>query len=338
MNNIKLSYVMTTYNKLPYLKEAMKRLLENVQEDEEIVITDGASTDGTVEYLTELYQQGKIHQFLSEPDKGEAHGFNKGMLMARGELIKIITDDDVFYYPAIQECKKFMLEHPEVDVMSGNAANIEIEDLRSLSYKKTCYENYMKWLSNGTPVWFTGLPLVIRKVSLPLTGIFFTGTMGPDTDFSMRITHLNINIAWYTNLMVTRVGNSRSNLRTIIRDYQEKETMEKFSFFYDSEYRNRYKMFTISQASTLNLLKEIMKRYYNFIKSIIRGLVMRLNQDFSGVQLAKTTNDDDSFINDFLHTYELSDEIEDVFLMCQKFMIEYNDKYKSKIVASPKRN
>ncbi len=34
---ITLSYVLTTRNKLPYLKEVMKRLLENVQPDEEIV-------------------------------------------------------------------------------------------------------------------------------------------------------------------------------------------------------------------------------------------------------------------------------------------------------------
>ena len=42
MSEIKLSYVITTRNKLPYLKELMKWLLENVQADEEIVVADGA--------------------------------------------------------------------------------------------------------------------------------------------------------------------------------------------------------------------------------------------------------------------------------------------------------
>ena len=116
--NITLSYVLTTRNKLPYLKEVMKRLLENIESDEEIVITDGASTDGTVEYLTDLYTQGKIHHFISEPDNGESHGFNKGILLASGELIKLLTDDDVFYYAGIQECKTYMLENKSLNILN----------------------------------------------------------------------------------------------------------------------------------------------------------------------------------------------------------------------------
>ena len=109
MNEIKLSYLITTRNKLPYLKEALGRLIKNAGEDEEIVVADGSSTDGTKEYLSQLYQNGKIHKFISEPDQNEAHGFNKCFVMARGELLKVVSDDDVFYYPAIRECKKFCL-------------------------------------------------------------------------------------------------------------------------------------------------------------------------------------------------------------------------------------
>ena len=56
-----LSYVLTTRNKLPYLKEVMTRLIENVQDDEEIVVVDGASTDGSVEYLKNQFEKGHIH-------------------------------------------------------------------------------------------------------------------------------------------------------------------------------------------------------------------------------------------------------------------------------------
>ncbi|WP_133273804.1 glycosyltransferase family 2 protein [Hymenobacter radiodurans] len=105
-----LSYILTTYNKLPYLKQVLERLIAARQEDEEIVVADGGSKDGTAEYLQSLYAAGQIQQFISERDKGEAHGFNKCMLMAQGEIIKLITDDDAFYYPAIREAANFMIK------------------------------------------------------------------------------------------------------------------------------------------------------------------------------------------------------------------------------------
>ena len=208
MNPINLSYVMTTYNKLPYLKEVMKRLLKNVKEDEEIVVVDGASTDGTVEYLIELYKQGKINQFISEPDKGEAHGYNKGLLMAKGSLIKIITDDDAFYYPGIQECKNFMLEHPEIDVVGTNGAG----NGQSTSPIKISYtQDYALWKNKKTPFAFCGLGLMIRRISIPLFGLCYTGVIRVDAEFSFRITSSPVNLAWYNEVCWVHIGNSSSN-------------------------------------------------------------------------------------------------------------------------------
>ena len=113
----KLSYILTTYNKLDYLKITLPYLLAACYPDEEIVIVDGGSSDGTVEYLQALLDQKKIHYFISEKDFGEAHGTNKAFLAAKGQLLKIITDDDVFDFEALQRCKKFMLEHPSVDIL-----------------------------------------------------------------------------------------------------------------------------------------------------------------------------------------------------------------------------
>jgi glycosyltransferase involved in cell wall biosynthesis len=210
MNKITLSYVITTYNKLPYLKEVIKLLLENIKEDEEIVVTDGASTDGTVEFLTELYRQGKIHQFVSEPDKGEAHGYNKCLLMAKGELIKIITDDDVFYYPAIQECKNFMLQHPEIDVLAslGASGSTSPPDYKVFN---SYLQRYEDWKETNKPFAFCCLGLLIRRGSLAMTGLFSTGFIRVDAEFSYRITSNKVNLAWYTGFVWLHNGNPQSN-------------------------------------------------------------------------------------------------------------------------------
>ncbi|WP_262897303.1 glycosyltransferase [Rufibacter psychrotolerans] len=267
-NSIKISYILTTFNKLPYLKEVVSRLLSNIRDDEEFIVVDGGSKDGTREYLQDLYQQGLIHQFVSEPDKGEAHGFNKGMLMARGELVKVITDDDAFYYPVIRACKEYMLAHPEVDVMSAQTGLVNLEDLSSISLYDDCYANFMRWMETGQPGWFIGLPLLIRKKSLALTGLFHTGVVQVDTDFSLRITSFKVNIAWCTGLSAIRIENPQSNFRNLKQQNASQSEYIRMLFFYD---KNIYGSLRKNLKYQTNL-EEYIKKPLRPLKNLILKL------------------------------------------------------------------
>ena len=320
MNQINLSYVITTRNKLSYLKEVMKRLIDNLQEDEEIIVIDGASTDGTVEYLADLHQQGKIQQFISEPDQGEAHGYNKGFLMARGELIKDITDDDAFYYPAIQECKKFMLEHEQIDVMSGNTANVVLEQIElnsdhihnQFKILDDSEYHYKQWLVDGRTTRFIGLPLMIRKKSLALTGLYCTGATQVDLEFTLRITSINANIAWNTSLISVRIDNPQSNYRKIFsRQKSYLDELNKYMFCYDSTYRKKYYL-------------EIIK---NLFRPLKRFASQNLTLENSNITLKNKSIDFPS------ENHELEDNIANTFMICDNFMKDYNSKYPSEIIC-----
>ncbi|MEK7203802.1 MAG: glycosyltransferase family 2 protein [Patescibacteria group bacterium] len=241
MNDIELSYVITTRNKFPYLKGALERLIQNVQEDEEIIVADGGSTDGTKEYLGQLYQAGKIHQFISEPDQNEAHGFNKCFLKARGELIKIISDDDVFYYPAIQECKKFMLEHPEYDLLGTDGVAVHWHHAQP--FKKTdFFKQYLSWKDKKTPFAFCGLGLMLRKNSLALTGLFNPFFRNTDGEFTLRTTSTRgINLAWYTGPLWAWILNKKSNTK-LLRKRVEQE-IDLYSKTYLALTSNKIKSF-----------------------------------------------------------------------------------------------
>lgn len=207
MNGVTLSYIVTTRNKLPYLKEAMKRLLENLKDDEEIIIADGASDDGSSEYLESLYKEGKLQYFISEPDKCEAHGYNKCLLKARGEIIKFITDDDAFNYQIIHECKKFMLSHPKIDAIAGNTAGFNLKKI-DVDYRfEKCFQEYL--LNEEKKFWFPGLGLMVRRDSLSLLGLFSTSTFLPDVEYSLRIMQ-KANLAWCSSLMSIQILNANS--------------------------------------------------------------------------------------------------------------------------------
>ena len=236
-----LSYVITTYNKLPYLRQVVARLIAARQPDEEIVVCDGGSKDGTPDYLRELFEAGHIQQFVSERDKGEAHGFNKAMLMARGTLIKLITDDDAFCYPAIREAKAFMLANPEVDVLSGNTGLIQLENLSEASLYDDVADNFRRWLATREVVWMIGLPLIIRRTSLALTGLFHTGVVQVDTEFTYRITSLNVNLAWSTAMLSVRLENPQSNFRVMNQGKAANASTDEASrmrYYYDKQFGN----------------------------------------------------------------------------------------------------
>ena len=71
MPSITLSYLIVTKNKLPYLESSLEKVIDQKKPDEEILVADGGSTDGTKEYLAELKAQNKIDYFISEKDFGE---------------------------------------------------------------------------------------------------------------------------------------------------------------------------------------------------------------------------------------------------------------------------
>jgi len=214
MNKYNLSFVVATRNKKAFLQNALNFLIKNVLEDEEIIVIDGASTDGSAELIESLYKEGKIHQFLSEPDKGEAHAFNKGFLLARGELIKLISDDDVFYYPGINACKDYMLKHKNIDILSTEGGGTNLTFNNPIGYTDY-FKQFKKWKNYGSVFSFCGLGLLIRKSSLPLIGLFNTSITSVDTEFTFRIVSIKLNFAWYTGHCWARIYNSKSNSATL---------------------------------------------------------------------------------------------------------------------------
>jgi glycosyltransferase involved in cell wall biosynthesis len=250
---ITLSYIITTRNKLHLLRLVMARLLKQLQPDEEIVVVDGDSQDGTIQFLQQLYDCGKIHHFISEPDRGEAHGYNKGIFLAQGKLIKVITDDDVFFYPGIRICKEFMLAHPEIDLLATNGAVYDYwlaEPFTPISWSP----QYREWMVNGEAFSFSGLGLMLRATSVAKIGLFQPGWAWTDAEYSMRVTSLGMaNISWYTGYTFVRITNAQSNSVALgERVNLEGQILDWFYLGKEFEHIKRFERWIKSDASLIS--------------------------------------------------------------------------------------
>lgn len=208
-DQIRLSYLTATKNKLPYLKIGLKKVIAQKMPDEEILIADGGSSDGTPEYLAELKAQGKIDYFISENDFGESHALNKLFLIAKGKLIKIINDDDAYYFPAIEACKKFMLEHTEIDIlgMSGGSIKHKSPSEFYVCQLSNCVQDYEKWQKDHTPFEFAVLGIMLRRSSIPVLGFWNLSFTMADTEYTFRVTAGKANVAWYTGSAYVYIKN-----------------------------------------------------------------------------------------------------------------------------------
>lgn len=67
----------------------------------EIVVVDGASTDGTLDILRRYGDA--LDCWISEPDNGISDAFNKGIALARGDIIGIVNADDWYEPDAVHK-------------------------------------------------------------------------------------------------------------------------------------------------------------------------------------------------------------------------------------------
>ena len=99
---MKLSIITINYNNHEGLKKTAESVLAQSWRDFEWIIIDGASTDGSREYIIDLNEElaqngwNPISYWCSEPDKGIFNAMNKGIDKAKGEYLNFMNSGDHF--------------------------------------------------------------------------------------------------------------------------------------------------------------------------------------------------------------------------------------------------
>lgn len=87
-----VSIVTPCFNAAATLRRTLDSVLNQTYPNIELIVIDGGSTDGTIDILREY--ESRLGYWVSEPDRGIAHAFNKGVSAAYGRLVGILNADD----------------------------------------------------------------------------------------------------------------------------------------------------------------------------------------------------------------------------------------------------
>lgn len=90
---MKISLITVVYNGERFLESCINSVIAQDYADLEYILIDGASTDKSLEIANKY--RDKIDVLLSEKDKGMYDALNKGIALAKGEIIGILNADDM---------------------------------------------------------------------------------------------------------------------------------------------------------------------------------------------------------------------------------------------------
>ena len=110
---VKVTVLMTLYNKASYVAEAIQSILNNTFTDFELLVVDDASTDGGPDDV-KSFSDTRIRLLESDVNTGRAAAANRGFDEARGEYVAVLDADDISHPERLAKQVAFMDTHPEV--------------------------------------------------------------------------------------------------------------------------------------------------------------------------------------------------------------------------------
>lgn len=134
-----ISIITVVFNGSKTLDQTIQSVINQSYKNIEYIIIDGGSTDGTINIIKK-YEEN-ISYWSSEADKGLYDAMNKGIALAKGELIGMINSDDWYELDAIKIIVAAYLANPQKSIFHGDRYDIDnIGNRRKYKFNKSKFK------------------------------------------------------------------------------------------------------------------------------------------------------------------------------------------------------
>jgi glycosyltransferase involved in cell wall biosynthesis len=221
----RVSVIIPAYNCAEYIAETIESVLNQTYRDYEIIVVDDGSTDATRE-VVEGY--GDRLQYIYQQNQGAAAARNRGIRLAKGELITFLDGDDLFLPNKLATQVAYFDANPSVGMVKTGWQIID---------------QHGKFVSNVEPWHYAPkldlATLVLYKVSRPsalmlhrdwcerANGFNTNFAIGEDLDLMLRLALMGCEIAWIRQIHACyrqhsdSLMSSGSRLRTVMENVMD---------------------------------------------------------------------------------------------------------------------
>ena len=213
---MKISIITVCFNSIKYLKKCINSIQSQSYKNIEHIVIDGASTDGTLSLLESKSDQFKV--LVSEPDNGIYDAMNKGIKLAKGDVVAFLNSDD-FYSDnlVISKIAKLFLNKPQIDACYSDLVYVDQVNtskiIRYVESRKFKEGLFSKGWSPPHPTFFVRRSIIERHGNFDLDYL-----LASDNDLMMRFLEVHkINSHYIPEVLVNmRIGGvTNKNFRNI---------------------------------------------------------------------------------------------------------------------------
>lgn len=242
---MKISIITVVSNNVNSIEDCIRSVLSQSYKDIEYIIIDNASTDGTLDIVSRY--RDRVAHVVSEKDPGHIYAFNKGLALAKGDIVGFLHADDMFVDSKVIEDIILAFESDDIDCVYGDLAYVEKADPNKVIRYWRSGEGDRAKISRG---WMPPHPaLFIKRSIYKQYGDFNTDfKISADYEIILRFLYMHRISMYYLHRLCVKMrtgGVSNRNLLSIARKTHE-------------DYR-ACKMYGIDRAAYTVMLKNLRK-------------------------------------------------------------------------------
>lgn len=209
---MKFSIITISYNSESTIAKTINSVLSQNCKDYEYIIVDGASTDHTLDIVKEFepFFEGRM-RWISEPDSGIYNAMNKGIRLAKGEIIGIVNSDDWLESDVLETLVEVLKDNPDNKnkILTGEMLFHYVDGTTQhfpTSYKR--YEYYSKRYRMGINHPATFVP----KKIYDKIGLFDEEyKLYADADFVIRCYEAGVGVCFINKVLSNMCDGGASN-------------------------------------------------------------------------------------------------------------------------------
>lgn len=142
-----ISVCMATYNGGLYIKEQIDSIIMQLSKDDELIISDDGSRDGTIEIINSFHDI-RIKLYHNETNHGFVGNFENALSQAKGDYIFLSDQDDIWKEGKIKvtldALKNYDLVVHNAELIDGSGNSLNKDYYSCLHQKTTFLANLWK--------------------------------------------------------------------------------------------------------------------------------------------------------------------------------------------------